>query len=220
MEDCCSPDCERKINTDAPGEYWFVLSCSHNVCVPCFSYLSAERGCSPYIKCPVESCGCRVTEWNSFCCEHTVTRNQTLRRKNPLITKNEIRKPELKTEPIQYHESMDDDDFENTYVLSLSCPLNSRGARGFVFAAELRGDVPEEWDEKNKDSIEGIFKIFHSFFVTNASSNEDLGYASAVEEGIDCIAESKKSMLHRCMHALSIGETIKEQKSDTARYVM
>ena len=115
---------------------------------------------------------------------------------------------------------MDDDDFENTYVLSLSCPLNSRGARGFVFAAELRGDVPEEWDEKNKDSIEGIFKIFHSFFVTNASSNEDLGYASAVEEGIDCIAESKKSMLHRCMHALSIGETIKEQKSDTARYVM
>ena len=79
--------CTAHIHRNLLGYSFYLSSCQHGLCVPCFSNASAGRGCDPFLRCP--KCAEESSSWSlrSLTEEKCVGRS-TRRRCETQVTKN------------------------------------------------------------------------------------------------------------------------------------
>ena len=223
------------------NQFCFKLECNHNLCVPCFSKLSSNRGCDPFFSCPIHSCSHVSNSWNL--CEHKESFKHTrsgLQIAEPYTdnTKFQIRKPDLLKEPKQYHQNLEFHEIYDTCILSITYPKLSPVTGCEVLAciaAEMRGkNADKDWGDKTKNNIEAIFQVLNQYLVRsghdedNSSENDNNdndeidpekdsdSFFSGNYESLDDIAtEDSKLVLNRCIYALGMGNVTSSQPNDT-----
>jgi len=154
------------------GTCVFRLGCEnkHELCVRCFSKISAERGCDPVIKCP--NCGEKISSWTILVYSEEEyageSRGGTQRfRKVEYKEVHTIREPDLEREPKQYHQNMAPNLFKNTSILSLNTPLvaGEQVIGQSTIAAEIPGALEcadDTCDERTLSKIKAIFQWLHA----------------------------------------------------------
>ena len=236
---CHSIGCKSTWSEDDKNNFWFKLQCGHNICVPCFSKMSADRGCDPFYQCPLHGDSCHRpsgVSWKLCSVEHststTSSRSGKKRKQSVPMEKDfAIREPILQSEPKQYHQNLDSDLMMSTCTLSVTAGMKDTSSI-LCIAAELKGDEngDDNWDEDTKRSVEQIFQVLHPFFVVSGTTDGDAlpqqtsrtcdDYFSANDETLAEIAtiDSEKSILHRCFYALGKGELVSSIKNDTVKW--
>ena len=233
---CHSIGCKSTWLEDDTNTFCFKLQCGHDICVPCFSKMSADRGCDPSYRCPLHGDSCRHPtgmSWKLCSVEHfTTTSRSGKKRKHsePMEEEFRIREPKLQSEPKQYHQNLDTDLMINTCTLSVTAGIKDTSSV-LCIAAELKGNEngDDNWDEDTKKNVEQIFQVLHPFFVASGTTNDTLpeqtsrvcdDYFSANDESLAEIAtiDSEKSILHRCFYAVGKGELASSIKNDTVKW--
>ena len=221
-------------------QFWFKLECNHSLCVPCFSKLSSERGCNPFFVCPIHSCSHVSNKWNLCKCKESIKRTGSGLQISQPYTKNskfEIKKPEIFSEPKQYHQNLDIDKMYDTCILSITYPKGSveNESRSLAcIAAEMRGEhADKDWRDEAKDSIEAIFLVLNQYLVQSGCDGDDSSsehdndeidlekkdadnFFDGNSESLDDMATiDSKSILNRCIYALGKGEVIGAHPNNT-----
>jgi len=127
-----------------------------------------------------------------------------------------IRVPDLECEPKQYHQNMAPDLFKNTSILSLNAPLVAGEVIGqSTIAAEILGAIEcldDTCDERMLSKIEAVFQWLHAKLLPppqpRVSNQTGIAFGVPIGKTIDEFVQEDKSILHRCMYALSTGKTI------------
>ena len=221
------------------NQFCFKLECNHDLCVPCFSKLSSTRGCNPFLSCPIQSCSHVSNSWDL--CEHKesfkrIRSGKLIPQSSTDTKKFQIRKPDISTEPKQYHQNLEIDKIYDTCILSITYPKLSSVTGSEVLAcisAEMRGkNADNDWGEETKNSIEAIFQVLNKYLVQSGNAedtssennnenndeidpNDDNFFSGNYESLDDMASEDSKSVLNRCIYALGMGDVISSQPNDT-----
>ena len=221
-------------------QFWFELECNHNLCVPCFSKLSSERGCNPFFSCPIHSCSHVSNTWNLCECKESIKHARSGLQISQPCTENskfQIKKPEILSEPKQYHQNLDIDKIYDTCILSITYPKGSKdnGSRSLAcIAAEMRGkNADKDWRDEAKDNTEAIFQVLNQYLVGSGCDGDDSSsendndeidpekkdadnFFDGNSESLDDMATiDSKSILNRCIYALGKGEVVSAQPNNS-----
>ena len=122
--------------------------------------------------------------------------------------------------PLQYHTSLLYKIARKRSFLCLTYPRKTKHLFG-VILVEMSRDGLELWSNFNKEAIESVFVLLHSFFCTGKHGFTDtcpqpLAITSRIET-INQITTADKSTLHKCVYALSTGERLCEAPNSSTR---
>ena len=214
---CSNSKCEKELFTQAQ-DYITLSSCNHSLCVMCFATQVASAGCNNYITCPCS--GCKQPS-NSYTVHDVVlSKKRTESIVLPSIVEKQfvIAGPDKEMDPIRYYQEQTKNT-KNTSFFSLTLATSSKSNNRLQFITNTGIFLykrSSEWGDELISVLEIIFKTMHGCLITHDPLSMQYNpFSFPTEASIDRAVENDRSPLHRCLFALSYGQTIKSVSNNT-----
>lgn len=203
----------------------FNLQCGHNLCCFCFSKAVTKTCGSPYIKCQCcddSSCTWFVTEHYTHPARKKVRLSDDVLNDCNVDTKEicqekfDMDLPDITKDPKQYHKLLDKEKRQKTVVLSLTASnLENQQDMIGTYAVALNTELqPEQWDDKDVDTLIKIFRSLSSILIREDDLGDD-DLEAYIDDSIELNMTDKNcSVLHRVLHAFATQQLIYEEKDD------
>mmetsp|Transcript_37019 Transcript_37019/g.40162 ORF Transcript_37019/g.40162 Transcript_37019/m.40162 type:complete len:391 (-) Transcript_37019:32-1204(-) len=184
----------------------------------CFATQVASAGCNNYITCPCS--GCKQPS-NSYTVHDVVlSKKRTESIVLPSIVEKQfvIADPDKEMDPIRRYQEQTKNT-KNTSFFSLTLATSSKSNKRLQFITNTGIFLykrSSEWGDELISVLEIIFKTMHGCLITHDPLSMQYNpFSFPTEASIDRAVENDRSPLHRCLFALSYGQTIKSVSNNT-----